>query len=255
MRPLAQTRSELEIVEASIKETVNGRDMIRKQPFVRLRATLATAATSISEDIPNYDPVDILNANQPIVSASGAEAFNPQIYGADVEGEVQIKLAALPLTLIPPRAISDQTAAEFVRVTIEGTYAEQDAAALSYASVETPSVRELGTVEGVEGGMISDVAENVTVLPMTKLATEAGAGRSERLLTVKEVIPLADLLGKNGFTEVSIRSIVDTLRNVLPTLEAPVGARVRILYGPSRTSDFADPLPFQSLLPQPQHQY
>jgi murein DD-endopeptidase MepM/ murein hydrolase activator NlpD len=238
VRPQAQTRSELEIVEASIKETIDGRDMIRKQPFVRLRATLATAATSISEDVPEYDPVEILNANQPAVTA---ETVNPEIYGADVEGEVQIKLAALPLTLVPPRAISDQTAAEFVRITIEGTYAEQEVAALAYASVETPSVRELGTLEG---GMISDVAENVTVLPKTKLGTEAGAGRSERFLTVKEVTPLADLLGKNGFTEVSIRSIVETLRNVLPSLEAPVGARMRILYGPSRTSDTLIPYRF-----------
>ncbi len=41
--------------------------MIRKQPFMRIRATLATAATSLSEDIPAYDPVAMLNDTQPIV--------------------------------------------------------------------------------------------------------------------------------------------------------------------------------------------
>uniref|UniRef100_UPI003D74C38A hypothetical protein n=1 Tax=Enterobacter ludwigii TaxID=299767 RepID=UPI003D74C38A len=48
VRPVAKTRSESEIIEASIKETVDGRALIRKQPFARLRATLATAATSLS---------------------------------------------------------------------------------------------------------------------------------------------------------------------------------------------------------------
>ena len=107
VRPVAQTRSELEIVEASIRENVDGRELIRKQPFVRVRATLATAATALSENIPEYDPVAILDANQPIVTAEG-EAANPDIYGAEVEGEVQIKPAALPISLVPPRAISDQ---------------------------------------------------------------------------------------------------------------------------------------------------
>ena len=41
VRPVAQTRSELETIEASIKENVDGRDIIKKQPFSRLSATPA----------------------------------------------------------------------------------------------------------------------------------------------------------------------------------------------------------------------
>ena len=47
VRPVAATRSDSEIIEASIRETVDGRDMIRNQAFMRIRATLATAATSL----------------------------------------------------------------------------------------------------------------------------------------------------------------------------------------------------------------
>ena len=89
IRPVAQTKSELEVVEASIREVVDGRAMIKKQPFVRVKATLATAATALSEDIPNYDPVALIDAGQPIAASADQEA-NPEIYGADVEGEVQI---------------------------------------------------------------------------------------------------------------------------------------------------------------------
>jgi hypothetical protein len=60
IRPVTQTRSETEVVEASIRETVDGRDLIKKQPFERIRATLATAATALSEDVPAYDPASLM---------------------------------------------------------------------------------------------------------------------------------------------------------------------------------------------------
>ncbi len=52
VRTITQTKSETQIVEASIKESVDGRDIIHKQPFERIRATLATAVTSLTGDVP-----------------------------------------------------------------------------------------------------------------------------------------------------------------------------------------------------------
>lgn len=234
VRPVAKTRSEREIVEASIRENVNGRDMIRKQPFVRIRATLATAATALSEDVPAYDPVAILEANEPIVAAEGDAGANPSIYGAEVEGEVSIKLAAMPMSLVPPRAISDSTAAEFVRLTVENLFGEGDGDFLAYASTNA-SVRDLGRVGASTAA--AGVAENVTVLPKTTSAEDAGLGRSERILSVREEGPLADILLKNGFTEQMVGMVAVTLKNVLPSMRMPKGARLRILFGPSRNSE------------------
>jgi murein DD-endopeptidase MepM/ murein hydrolase activator NlpD len=227
VRPIAQTRSEREVIEASIKENVEGRDMIRMQEFVRVRATLATAATALTDDVPAYDPVAILNANEPITSESAV--VNTDIYGADVEGEVQIKLAALPISFVPRRAISDQTAAEFVRLTVEGAYSERDpGVAMAYAPADM-QLRELG----IESGVIASIAENVTVLPKTTLPEEV-AGRTERILTVKEDGTLRDVLLKNGFTESEIGNVLATLQNVYPSLDVKRGTRLRILLGPSR---------------------
>ena len=117
VRPVAKTRSELEIVEASIRETVDGRSLISKKPFVRVRATLATAATALSNDIPDYDPVAMIDASQPVV-ADGDDVANPEIYGAEVEGEVQIKTAALPASFVPAPAISDKSDSYFVRARV-----------------------------------------------------------------------------------------------------------------------------------------
>ena len=230
-RPVAQTRSELETIEATIKESVDGRDIIKKQPFSRLRATLATAATSLSDDVPAYDPVALIASTQPL-DESGADV-STNIYGAEVEGEVSIKLASLSLTQPPPRAISDQTAADFVRTTVEGAYVEADSSALAYAPTEG-SIHELAA--SPTDAVITGVAENLTVLPKTTLPSDA-LGRTERLLTLKEPSSLEETLKKNGFTPDMIGMIAGTLRNVYPSTNLPSGARLRILFGPSRMSE------------------
>jgi murein DD-endopeptidase MepM/ murein hydrolase activator NlpD len=241
IRPVTQTKSELEIVEASIKETVNGATLIRKQPFVRIRATLATAATALSEDVPAYDPESLIDSTQPIMAP---DDVNTAIYGTDIEGEVSIKTAALPTTLVPPRSITDQNAESYVRQTLENFFTENgagdggttDATAIAYAP-ET-SLRDLGVVD--DGGL-GGVAENVTVLPKTTTPDKAGLGRTERILTVKEPTPIEDMLIKNGFTESMIKAINATLKNVYPSTTLPAHARLRILFGASRTSDVLIP--------------
>ena len=232
-RPVAATRSDLEVIEASIRETVDGRDMIRNQPFVRIRATLATAATALSDGAPAYDPVAILSAVAP-ESGANAPEVNTDIYGAEVEGEVAVRLAAMPMSFVPARVISDQSAAQFVRQTVESAYSDSgfDSPTLAYASLG-PTIRDLGAV----GDSLSGVAENVTIVPKTVTAAEAGLGRAERILTIREQTPIAEVLAKNGFTAPMIAAIEINLHNVLPTTTLAAGTRLRILFGPSRSSD------------------
>ncbi|MCS6760594.1 MAG: M23 family metallopeptidase [Candidatus Devosia symbiotica] len=230
IRPVAATRSDLEIIEALIRENVDGRDMIRNQPFMRIRATLATSATSLSDGIPDYDPVAILNATQPVTSAADTIEINTDIYGAEVEGEVAVRLADMPATFVPPHIISDQSAAEFVQRLINAnTNIVGGAPTLAYVAL-SPSVRDLGLT--TDAGTIGGIAENVTVVPKTTAASEVGLGRSERFLTLRDAAALPDVLGKNGFSANQSALVIDALRNVLPTTNLPTGMRLRILYGP-----------------------
>src|SRR5690606_38128620 len=113
LRPVAATRSDKEIIEAAIRQVEDGREIIRNQPFTRIKATLATTATSLSADAPEYDPVAILNKTQPLTAAVLDIATD--VYGTDVDGEVAVKTADMPMGFVPTRAITDQGAAEFVR--------------------------------------------------------------------------------------------------------------------------------------------
>ena len=87
------------------------------------------------------------------------------------------------------------------------------------------------------GDGLSGIAENVSVVPKTKSAEEAGLGRSERVVTVRDNGPLKDTLLKNGFDDQTYDMVSATLKNVLNSANMPKGARLRILMGPSRTSE------------------
>ncbi|MDR3473236.1 MAG: M23 family metallopeptidase [Devosia sp.] len=234
-RPIQQTKSEVEMVGAAIKENVDGKDMIRNQNFERIKATLATVATSLSDDVPAYDPVAVLAAADPIASGKGTPAVSTDIYGANVEGDVAVHLTALPATLVPARVITDQAAADFVKTTVEGAYSEQDTSLQAYAP--TPADNGLHDLGVVKDTLKEGVAENVTVMPKNRAADDATLGRAERILTLHESAPLEATLLKNGFTQDMIDAIITTLHNVYPSTDLPVGARLRILFGPSRNSD------------------
>jgi murein DD-endopeptidase MepM/ murein hydrolase activator NlpD len=240
VRPITQTKSETEVVEASIKESVDGRDIIKKQPFERIRATLATAATALSDDVPAYDPASLIDSTQPIMTPD--DNANTNIYGGAVEGEVTIKTSALPPTYAPPRIVSDKMAEAYVRQTLDNFFSEgggdeiegSDSGQAAYVAEPVNSLRDLGVLD--DGGL-GGVAENVTVMPKNTPAAQAGLGRTERILPVKEPPNLEDMLKKNGFTQQMIDAITTTLKNVYPDPVLPAHARLRILFGASRTSD------------------
>src|SRR3569833_3450021 len=216
--------------------------MIKIQPIERIRATLATAATALSDDVPAYDPASLIDSTQPIMTPD--DNANTNIYGGAVEGEVTIKTSALPLTYAPPHIVSDKMAEAYVRQTLDNFFSEgggvvfdangNDTGPTAYAAEPVNSLRDLGVLD--DGGL-GGVAENVTVMPKNTPADQAGLGRTERILTVKEPTNLEDMLKKNGFTQQMIDAIGATLKNVYPDPVLPARARLRILFGPARTSD------------------
>jgi murein DD-endopeptidase MepM/ murein hydrolase activator NlpD len=230
VRPVAATRSDLEVVEASIRETADGRSMIRMQSFTRLAATLATVGTVLSEDIPEYDPAALLET----ISASAppaASGQNTDIYSTTVEGEVAVTMSVLPSSVVPAPAISDAVAAKLATSSLDDVFALGGGdTALGYG----PSPSQ-GTDLEASPNQVGGIAENVTVAPKTRSALEGG-GRAERVVTIREGGSLSASLLKNGFDAQSYALVAATLQNVLPNLTLPRNAKLRVLMGPSRTS-------------------
>ena len=231
IRPRTETRSELEVVQASIRTMVDGRTVIRSQAFTRVDVTLATAETPLTADVPAFDPSAIVaSAAQPNDAAP-----TPEIYAANVDGEVVIAMSPLP-AVAPVTLISDRQAVEFAKLALEDSFVEGPAGG---PSPITPEVA-LGYAPPGSGAL--GIAENVTAVTKS-LPEREGGGRSERIVTLQQEGALEALLLKNGFTERSYQLVATTLRNVLPSLTLPAGAKLRILMGPSRTS--AVPIPYR----------
>lgn len=234
-KPVTQTLSDRQVIEASIREEVDGVARIRNQPFTRIEATLATGATALSEDIPEYDPVALLARNEPLRASASADLVSTDIYGADVEGEVTVRTAALALDVVPPRAISDMSAAQFVRMSVEGAYTEDDSALMAYAGFEAGSLRELDGA--ATSAPVIGFAENVTVMPKTRRADDVSQARTERVFSIREQTPLTDALTRNGFTPQMVATVTRAMGNVYPATVLPEGSRLRILLGPTKGSD------------------
>ena len=106
---------------------------------------------------------------------------------AVIEGEVAVKLAAMPISMVPPRAISDQTAADFVRTTVESFFGDGGEAPAGVALAYAPGdglLRELGIVEPDDP--LSGIAQNVSIVPKTTRAQDAGLGRAERFVSMRD---------------------------------------------------------------------
>lgn len=230
VRPVAATRSDLEVVEASIRETADGRSMIRNQSFTRLAATLATVGTVLSENIPEYDPAALLETIT-MSALPAASSASTDIYSMTVEGEVAVTMSVLPSSFVPAPAISDSVAAKFATSSLDDVFTIGGGdTALGYA----PSPRQLSDLE-VPPNQNGGNAENVTVAPKTRSVQEGG-GRAERVVTIREGGSLSDFLLKNGFDAQSYALVATTLQNVLPNMTLPRNAKLRILMGPSRAS-------------------
>jgi murein DD-endopeptidase MepM/ murein hydrolase activator NlpD len=230
VRPVAATRSDLEVVEASIRETVDGRSIIRGQSFTRLAATLATVGTVLSDDIPEYDPSALLETIADTTTQATATQ-SADIYSTTVEGEVAVTMSALPSSFVPPPAISDAAAALLVSSSLDDIFA---VAGVDPALGYTPSPGRLADLR-TSSNEIGGIAENVTYVAKTRAAQESG-GRAERVITVREGGPLSEVLLKNGFDAQSYALVAATLDNVLPDTALPRNAKLRILMGPSRMS-------------------
>lgn len=227
VRPVAKTKSDRETIEASIQVRDGSLSRIRKQPFTRIRATMATSATSLSRDIPDYDPTRLLSRNQP---KAGAEInVSTDIYGAEVEGEVSVQITDLNLNTTPARgAVNDVDAARYVMASLSTSIIDGDIVGVPIVPESNGLLRDLGPVE--QGQQFGNT--NLSVV-YGKSGTGKGgtSSRAERVIGIKKRTQLADALVKNGFNERDVPNIARTLSDAIRNSELNENHRLRILLG------------------------
>lgn len=233
-RPVIKHHSDVSVVHAAIERNKNGVSEITSQPFRRIETSLATVATTLSEDIPDYDRMALLAANAPITAPSDvAEAVIPEIYDLKSQSELKIKTSALPLDDTPKQQVSDLDAEDYLRTTLPALDQDnlgQDPSVMAYAPINQGNrVHALERPDVLEA-----TPENLTVVHKTLAANDNRLSQSERVVLVPKQISLDDALLQNGFTEKMVQAVREATNNILPKPMLPKGAHLRILYGVGR---------------------
>ena len=99
IRPLDEPVASRQILQVSTVTKQGERDFIKLRPFAKITATLATQSSDVASDIPAYDPLRIFadtSAPEAPAASPGEIPADDQIYGAQVDGEVSVKVSDFP---------------------------------------------------------------------------------------------------------------------------------------------------------------
>jgi len=98
MRPLDEEVSSRQILQVSTVTRQGERDFIKLKPFAKIAASLVSHP-DVAGQVPTYNALSIFADSSPPEAAQGAVANakpEDQFYGANVDGEVSVKVSDFP---------------------------------------------------------------------------------------------------------------------------------------------------------------
>jgi murein DD-endopeptidase MepM/ murein hydrolase activator NlpD len=247
MRPTEEAVASRQILQVSTVSKQGERDFIKLRPFARIVATLTAPQPEHADQIPAYDALRIFadtSAPEPPVDASAAsgEVAEDQFYGANVDGEVSVKVSDFPIAEIgkDQRIMMSSTDVEaIVRASASFGGGETDMAALSFI--------DPGGGEGVGDEFASEdpfsamgvkiVPENVSNVSKSAEDGLGLEGDGERFIAIKKGQSFRELLADNDVSESDAESIVDALAELVDLNAIHVGQKVRLAYASDGTED------------------
>ncbi len=145
MRPTEEAVSSRQILQVSTVTKQGERDFIKLRPFARIVATLSAPSPEYADQIPEYDALRIFadtSAPEPPVVTTAADGTataeaqtDDQFYGAEVDGEVSVKMSDFPAGPIekdPRIVMAAEDVEAIVRASANFGGSETDMAALSF---------------------------------------------------------------------------------------------------------------------------
>lgn len=245
MSLLADASTARQTFRVSTATKVGDREIIKVRPFTRVAANLAMSATSVSADIPRYNPTKIMSESM------DKEEVAPQ---TEPTGEVTVQmrdLATLPgnikfgahtpmeSVLIKVREVAELARAPHAplpaAITGAGPRFSPSAPYLAYAVEGDPLAQELGA------------PDNMSFVQKTSIETSGGNDWTDRTAVVKKGETIVSILKENDVSDDDAHAVAavfdrgkdgavkDGLR-VRMLLQAEEGGKIR----PLRVSVFSD---------------
>ena len=189
IRPQLEEVSSRQVIQVSTVTRQGERDFIKLRPFAKINATLTVKDDPLAAEVPAYDPMRIFadtSAPEPPVVAGGATAApSDQLYGANVDGEVSVKVSAFPLDkpdLEPTAAFQTAQVEQMLRASTHPQQPDVNGAApLAYADAGGDVANSAGADSALG---VRIVPENVSNIAKSDAADGSGDGVEDDVFPV-----------------------------------------------------------------------
>jgi murein DD-endopeptidase MepM/ murein hydrolase activator NlpD len=240
IRPHHEEVSNRQIIQVSTVTRQGERDFIKLRPFARINSTLTFKDDELAKQVPDYDPMrifaDTSAPEQPKKTADGSAAASPsdQIYGANVDGEVSVKVSPFPIDSpdLEPSAIIQTAQVEQIMHAVSRPQIPQvaDPIALGYSEADYSSGSG-DAVEGADAALgVRIVPENVSNIAKSDVDGASGDGLEEDVIPVAAKADLGKLLKSNGIAAADVDQIDNALAQLMDVDHLQPGQKVRIAF-------------------------
>jgi murein DD-endopeptidase MepM/ murein hydrolase activator NlpD len=229
-----------QLIRVSTISRQGNHEVVRVRPFLRIGGNLSLAASSLTTDIPPFNPQRLLAESAP----GGARSDNPPT--AQPDAEVSFVLRDLA-PMLPKLKIALLTPKDEVLARVQET-AEWSAKTASHLPAAT---NVTGIKLAYAGGTNADpyagfearvVPENITLLPKTTEETTGGNPFNERVIVAKKGDTVASVLKELGATPEEIAAITNALGGYGRAGGISEGQTLRVLLSPVPDSKRLQPV-------------
>lgn len=197
VRPLPPSEITRRTIQVSTITRMADSDLVRVKPFVHVRTGLVTeAATEVTVAIPAFNPLEIFSDGaEPIEIAS-----NDSIYGANVDGEVTIRVTDLTADMVNADA-SDELPLSEIEQTVRATAPFLNDGAIEVATMPYVDPARFETASLEQNAL---AATHVAIIPENVSFMEKSGSLDEdlivdqRMVTIEQGDALTTILADNG---------------------------------------------------------
>jgi murein DD-endopeptidase MepM/ murein hydrolase activator NlpD len=238
MRPIEEEVATRQVLQVSTVTRQGERDFIKLRPFAKIAVTLGSVKDEQQQvDIPEYDVLRIFadtTATDP--GPAGADGSGEgQISETNVDGEVSVKVSALPVGVPMMATALDSSAVEqVVRAAAKfgGGGDVRMATVMAYAN-DADYGGDVGMIEGEDPFAtlgVKIIPENVSSIAKSELETIAGQVVQEKFVSVGAGEELLTVLEENRLSEEDASEVVTALADLIDLNDLDSRNKVRIAY-------------------------
>jgi murein DD-endopeptidase MepM/ murein hydrolase activator NlpD len=252
-RPVPESKVTRRVIQISTVTRAGDRDIVRVRPYAHVHTNLAAPVeATIAAQIPAFRAADVFTAADGEEAAPMDVAASDSIYGAEVDGEVAIKVIDFPLAGVPYEESAELDVME-VEQNVRAAAPDLAEGAVEVASLPyvDPARFEMpGSDSALNALAVAITPENVSLLEKSEEADDLGI--EDKVLQVVEGASLRKMLMAEGADEEAAARIQSALVANF-TFDFRAGQKLRIGLAPDPDTGAVRPVRVSLYQPDGRH--